>query len=137
VEKIAELTNQGVRKVVEMRRHLESFITNDLFKNRRPPSKTRRRFYPSNKDIANYMQRTRNSHRHSKIDQENLSVLIDNWRKDYPEDHFYFRPHLASAESEINYSLEDADDFDIDEAIKSEKNLVCYFAIRIATNNVF
>ncbi|KXJ15408.1 hypothetical protein AC249_AIPGENE10238 [Exaiptasia diaphana] len=93
-----------------MRRHLNSFVKNDVFSNRKPPPKTRRRFYPANKDITNYMQRTRNSQRRSKIDQDNLSILIKKWKKESPQDLFYFRPY---AESE-SASEQDVDEFQAD-----------------------
>ncbi|KAF1393248.1 hypothetical protein PFLUV_G00036560 [Perca fluviatilis] len=69
---IIELTKSGVRRVSEMRQHSRQFVERHLFKDERPPSPTRRRFYPTDKDIRNLMGKAKESVRHSSIDQENL-----------------------------------------------------------------
>lgn len=74
-----------------MKRHLENFVSKELFPGRRPPPKTRRRFYPSNKDLTNYMQRAKHRQRHSKINQENLQILLEKWKTESPDDFFFFR----------------------------------------------
>ena len=62
-QKIIELSNQGVRKVSEMRRYLEAFVKIELHVSRRSsPWKTRSRFYPTNKDIYNHMYKARVAH---------------------------------------------------------------------------
>lgn len=89
-----------MRKVSEMRRHLECYVTDDMFKNRCPPAKTRRRFYPTSRDISNYMTRTRNAQTFSKVDQENLAAQIDLWQQQNPDDMIFFRPHTTTPNSE-------------------------------------
>jgi len=108
VNKIEELTRQGVRKVNEMKRHLENFVSNELFNGERPPPMTRRRFYPDNKDISNYISKTKNEQRHSTVDQENLQVLLEQWKERNPYDSFFFRPYtsaISAQESEEKTSF--------------------------------
>ena len=91
ISKIEELTTQGVRKLDEVKRHVESFVTGELFRGRRPPAKTRRRYYPTNKDITNTMQKVKYRQCHSKVDQENLEHLVNQWKSDYPGNAFFYR----------------------------------------------
>ncbi|EDO30694.1 predicted protein [Nematostella vectensis] len=91
VKKMEKLSGQGVRKCEEMNRHLESFVINDLFKGRRQPAKTMRRFYPTNKDIANAILREKTRQCHSKADQENLEHLVRKWKEKSPDDFFHYR----------------------------------------------
>ncbi|XP_078111129.1 uncharacterized protein LOC144520883 isoform X2 [Sander vitreus] len=69
---IIELTKSGVKRVSEIRQHSRQFVERHLFKDERPPSPTRRRFYPTDKDIRNLMGKAKELVRHSSIDQENL-----------------------------------------------------------------
>lgn len=75
-EKIVELSHQGVRKVSEMRRHLEAFVKSDLLVGGQVLDRMRRRFFSTNKDIYNHMYRARVAHRFSALDQKNLDALI-------------------------------------------------------------
>ena len=74
ISQITQLTMQGVRKVSEMRRHLDSFVKSELFKGQQPPEKTRRRFLPTNR-----VQR-KSGPRFSALDQKNLDVLVEKWK---------------------------------------------------------
>lgn len=122
-----------------MKRHLESYVVQDIFRNQRPPPTTRRRYYPSNKDITNYMQCTRMRQRHSKIDQENLVKLLEKWRVEKQEDSFYFRPCKATPPvtppdtcSELDNNLDIEDDTPTDDDIAASDDssgsglLFCY-----------
>ena len=93
-----ELSHQGVRKVSEMRRHLEAFVKSDLLVGGQVLDKMRRRFFPTNKDIYNHMYRARVAHRFSALDQKNLDALIVQWNKDSPSDAFFYRPHCSNSD---------------------------------------
>lgn len=105
VKKIEELTRNYVRKTAEMKRHLEIFILSELFRGRRPPAKTRRRFYPTNKDITNIMQKAKSASRHSQMDQENLDQMISEWRTTSPDDNFFFRHFKENKAEETKQNL--------------------------------
>ena len=98
VRKIHELVADGVNSVSEMERHLNSHVKNELFQGRTLPDSTSRRFYPTRSDIRNHMYQATIQHRHSKVDQENLQVKVEEWQKENPEDNFLFKPLLAEGE---------------------------------------
>ena len=55
---------------------------------RDPPSKHRRRFYPSERDIANYIYKSRLLSKLTCGEQEQIHMIIDLLRCEYPEDKF-------------------------------------------------
>ena len=63
----------------------------------KPPT-TNRRFYPQRKDIRNHMHLTTIKFRYSKVDQSNLVEKIDAWKKEKPDDNFFFKPYGESPE---------------------------------------
>ena len=67
VQHVTQLTLQGVRKVSEMRRHINAYVKDQLFRGTAPPPSTRRRYFPNKSDIRNLMNRARNQNRHSKV----------------------------------------------------------------------
>ncbi|KAI8506930.1 hypothetical protein Bbelb_153690 [Branchiostoma belcheri] len=75
-KQISKLTLAGARKVVEVKRHLETFVNDELFRGEQPPPQTRRRFFPTDEDIRNIMGRTKASTRESKSDQANLQPKL-------------------------------------------------------------
>lgn len=98
-KKIELLVGEGVKTVDEMKRHLKSYVKNELFASEKPPPPTNRRYYPTDMDIRNCMYRASVKFILSKIDQENLEKNIDVWRERYPEDCFFFRPCTVSPEN--------------------------------------
>ena len=99
ISQITQLTMQGVRKVSEMRRHLDSFVNSELFKGQQPPEKMRRRFFPTNKDMYNHMYKAKVAHRFSALDQKNLDVLVKKWKAESPLDSFLYEPHCSTGNS--------------------------------------
>ena len=90
VKKISELTLEGVRKRGEMRRHLNNFVKNELFKGETPPPSYRRRYYPKRKDLDYYISKAKLENRLAKMDRDNIEQLIAKWQTS--TDHsFYFR----------------------------------------------
>lgn len=53
--KIEELVYAGVVKVEEMGRHLNQFVTHELFGETEVTHKTNRRFFPTDVDMRNYI----------------------------------------------------------------------------------
>jgi len=74
-QQIVKLTLAGARKLSEIRRQLFNFVNDELFRGEQPPPQTRRRFYPTDKDIRNILSRTKEGIRESKNDQVNLQVI--------------------------------------------------------------
>ena len=97
-QKIRELTLLGVRKRGEMRRHLNNFVRNEMYKGRTPPPSYRRRFFPRRKDLDYHMAKAKLANRLANLDQENVEALIAKWKKNSPDDLFFFRKREAVTE---------------------------------------
>jgi len=58
--KVRELTHViGVRRLAEMRRHLQHYIHNDLFAGCTPPPVSDTRYWPTSQTLLNLMRRAR------------------------------------------------------------------------------
>ena len=93
IDKLKELMNEGVRDPKEMRRALERYARKELFAGEQLPLATSRRFFPLKRDISNHMYLVAMKLRFSKIDQENISLTLSDWKKENPTDHYFFRPY--------------------------------------------
>lgn len=94
IRKIDELVNVGVKDTYEMRRHLSVYVTREIFsKENIQPDPSNRRFYPKLSDIRSHMYCASIKNRFSKIDQENVTEQLKQWKASNPGDFFYFRPH--------------------------------------------
>ncbi|XP_063427604.1 uncharacterized protein LOC134711096 [Mytilus trossulus] len=84
-EHIRELVFDGVRKVSEMKRHLNIFVKRELSLDM---PITNRRFHPNERDIRNHMYLALTKTRFSKNDQQNLQCLVRKWEAEYTLDTF-------------------------------------------------
>jgi len=91
--KIADLVEDGVLSVAEMRRHINHYLRTELFAEQDLPPASDRRFFPTAVDFRNVIYRRRLTKLHSKINQVNLTRNIDNWTRENPQDCFYFREY--------------------------------------------
>lgn len=112
INKIKSLVDEGVSSVTEMKRHLDYFVKNQIFRNGLVPSKTRRSFYPTRKDIANCMQRAKAAKQYSLIDQENVERLVQEWQLNNPDDKYFFRPYVRSGPERSDKESEEIPDGD-------------------------
>ncbi|XP_052097298.1 uncharacterized protein LOC127732258 [Mytilus californianus] len=87
-EHIRELVFDGVRKVSEMKRHLNIFVKRELSLD---IPLTNRRFHPNERDIRNHMYLALTKTRFSKNDQQNLQCLVRRWEAEYKLDTFFLR----------------------------------------------
>ena len=72
IQKIHTLVGEGIKRVDEMKRHLQHYIKNDLFAGQIPPPVTNRHYHPKDVDIRNHMYKTTVKQTLSKVDQENI-----------------------------------------------------------------
>ena len=89
VEKIQELVGEGVRNIREMEGAINVFVKNDIFQGESLPPRTSGHFFPERRNLQNHMCRASVKLRFSKIDQENLSMKVDIWRKEKAKDTFF------------------------------------------------
>ena len=89
--RIQELVSLGINRTREVKSHLDIMVKRDLFPDGPLPPFTDRRYWPSNVDIRNHIYMATAKARFSKIDQENVVDQICQWKKQHPDDHFFFR----------------------------------------------
>ncbi|XP_075055714.1 calcium-responsive transcription factor-like [Mixophyes fleayi] len=97
-EKVISLHRNGVRKINEMMRHINAFVTQELFPGDDPPVALRRRFYPTRKDLANLMFKAKQEGRNSSLDQENVLNQLKEWKEQIPQLNIFCRPNTTSEE---------------------------------------
>ena len=96
IKKIDELVHEGVKNTHEMRRHIKSYVKNEILsEDESQPSPLNRRFFPKLADIRSHMYRASVKSRFSKIDQENIVQKIFQWKSVNQGDLFFFWPYSA------------------------------------------
>ena len=55
------------------------------------PSLTNHRFHPKRKDVRNHIYSAEVKLKFAKLDQANLDLKVQEWEKQAPDDHFFFR----------------------------------------------
>ena len=93
---IHKLAGEGIRNVKEMQRALRLYVKTDLFADQQLPPLNSRRFFPEERDIRNHIYNATSQLRMSKVDQENVSLLIENWQKTKQDDFFLIRGYGRS-----------------------------------------
>ncbi|KAI8509503.1 hypothetical protein Bbelb_133510 [Branchiostoma belcheri] len=72
LSQIEKLALDGARKLSEIKRHLKTYVQDELFRGEPPPPITRRRFHPTDRDIRNILLKAKKQTRSSEDDQANL-----------------------------------------------------------------
>ena len=93
---IHKLVGEGIRNVKEMQRALRLYVKTDLFADQQLPPLNSRRFFPEERDIRNHIYNATSQLRMSKVDQENVLLLIENWQKNKQDTFFLFRSYGRS-----------------------------------------
>lgn len=101
-----------------MKRHIRVFVKSELFKHQQVPPSTNRRFHPKTSDIRNHMYQATVRNRLSKIDQENVASSLEKWKKENPEDNFFFRPY------EFNPNANDGELDEEDSEANEEEDII-------------
>ena len=91
VEKIREMEVIGARSTAEVRRHLDTYVKNELFHGQDPPSEFSRRYYPTDADIRNILYTSRIGERKAPDDQINLEIKCKEWQETNPDDFIFYR----------------------------------------------
>ena len=95
IENIHEFVTEGTTQVQEVKRTLKHYVQHSLCVNIKP-GLTNRAYYPTSTDIHNHIYLAQRAYQLSKLDQENLNLKIQNWKKASPNSSFYFRPYTES-----------------------------------------
>ena len=93
IQKIHQLVAKGVSSTREMERSLKLYVEDEVFRNKTCPSFLDRQWFPKRKDIRNHMSAATKKLRLSSCDQQNLALLIEEWKRHTPSDSFFYRKH--------------------------------------------
>ena len=89
-----EMVLTGITEPTEVKRALRHYVTSQLCSELNiNPAKTDRAFYPTTVDVRNHIHTAKLGLQLSKLDQENLHLLIEKWRRKEPTSNFFFRPY--------------------------------------------
>ena len=109
------LVDDGVFSVAEMRRHIHHYVNTEIFNGEKMPLETDRRYFPTTVDYRNIIYRARAAKIKSKVDPVNLKLSIDEWKKAYPNDMYFFREYSDAVKNDDDNAKDDEDDDDDDE----------------------
>ncbi len=103
MKKIYDLVEQNITNVTEVKRWLDHFIENNLFRDApktQHPRKTNRRYYPCRQDLKNHIGRAISAFKYCNDDQESLARKIDEWKTKDPTSRFFYRMREETTEKD-------------------------------------
>ena len=111
VSKINDLVSIGIRNVREMERHINNYVSSELFKGEGTPDKMNRRFFPKKSVMRSHMNRIAAKNRLAKMDQDNLFQKTKAWKEQHKNDDFFFRGYGQVREQIVkDEGIEEQDD---------------------------
>ncbi len=101
--RISELVAAGITETSEVKRNLKFYVECDLAKELGTrPLHNDRSFYPTLSDIRNHIQPAKRHIELSKLDQEQLRLKVEEWKKTNPSAYYFFRPYIQSGIFDCN-----------------------------------
>ena len=101
IAKISELVASGITGVQEVRKLLRNYVQQTISTELSlTPSLTDRSFYPMPCDIRNHISKAKKALELSKVDQENLKLKIEEWKRSSPSSNHFFRPYIRKSDFE-------------------------------------
>ena len=95
ISKISELVSSGITETKEVQRALNNYVKHNLQSEHGIIVHSNdRAFHPLPVDIKNHVDSAKQALQLSKLDQENLRLKIEGWKKQSPESLHYFRPYI-------------------------------------------
>jgi hypothetical protein len=91
-QKITLFVREGATNPQEVRRVLREYVRSEFKEN--CPSTINRSYFPTLEDIRNHIYTAKQGLEFSKLDQDNLSVKIKNWKEQNGTVSHFFRPYL-------------------------------------------
>jgi len=139
INKIHHLVAEGVRNTREMQRHISVFVKDQLFQGGAVPNS--RRYIPKIIDLRNHIYKASIKLKFSKLDQENLCCKVQEWKKDYPDDQFFFRGYGEKVTQDDNVADNVDDDEDENDIISHEEEIkvstIFLYKITIRNQSIF
>ena len=100
--KISELVSEGMTDPYEVSKALKHYVTTIMCVSNDNPDPDDRAYYPTIRDLHNHIYKAKKALELSKLDQENLKLKIDEWRKSRPESVFHFQPFIKVEQCDEN-----------------------------------
>ena len=111
IEKINVLVGEGITEVEEVKRALRHYVLHILFPDpNNRPDETNRAYYPTKTDIKNHVYSAKRAQELSKLDQDNLSLKIEQWKGENPTTRFHYRPYKEIKQEYSDCTFVKADD---------------------------
>ena len=111
IEKINVLVGEGITEVEEVKRALRHYVLHILFPDpNNRPDETNRAYYPTKTDIKNHVYSAKRAQELSKLDQDNLSLKIEQWKGENPTTRFHYRPYKEIKQEHSDCTFVKADD---------------------------
>ena len=85
---VAQMIADGITEVNSVKKALRHRITHYLCEDS-PPDPNDRAYFPTHDDLRNHIYRAKQALQHSKYDQENLRLKVQNWKKTHPDANFF------------------------------------------------
>ena len=98
-QKITLLVREGATNPQEVRWALREYVRSEFKEN--CPSTINRSYFPMLEDIRSHIYTAKQGLEFSKLDQDNLSAKIKNWKEQNSTVSHYFRPYLKEESTEI------------------------------------
>lgn len=84
-QKISEIVSDGTVEIHEVKRSLRNYVHTQFSKRYQcQPSPSDRAFHPSLQDIRNHVHKAKKALELSKLDQENLHLMVKQWEQEQP-----------------------------------------------------
>ena len=83
---------EGTTEVQEVKRALKHDVQHSLCADVKPDL-TDRAYYPTSTDVHNHIYLAQCACQLSKLDQENLQLKVQKWKRDSPNSKFYLYPY--------------------------------------------
>lgn len=99
-KKIESLVSEGTVDGHTIQKVLKEYVNTTMRDN--PPCITDRAYFPTLQDINNHVTKAKSALQLSKLDQQNLHLKIQEWKKSNPDANHYFRPFRSSQDDENN-----------------------------------
>ncbi|XP_072315590.1 uncharacterized protein [Eucyclogobius newberryi] len=101
VDKVTDLYHCGVRLDKEIKRHVASYVKEELFRGVAPPGRKYRRWFPTHADIRNILSAARSAERQEvPHDQQHLESFCQDLQKNAPDDAVFFRPSSVGSDAD-------------------------------------
>lgn len=120
IQKVTEMVTQGITDTAEVKRGLKHYVMSQLCSELNiNPAKIDRPFYPTTVDVRNHINNAKLALQLSKLDQENLRLLIEMWRKQDSTTNFFFRPYKKQDKTLDSTLLKKASDTHVSATVSS------------------